>query len=634
MSTVQLSIGNELKDSYKNTHSWVQNNIKWLRELETFYKKRAEIEREYSLKLSQLTSEYFNKKSASTVGLSVGDTPSTTPGSIEAATVVTWNEILTQTELVSKDHGKLGQQFESQVAAQIAGLFGKCDITLTKIEAFQNEITQKKTSSVQELEKGKKDYDASCVAMENARNKNTKSPGTKNQNKLNEKEAEMNISKNSYLIKINQSNRIKDKYYFQDVPECLDLLQDLNESRILLLNDIWRKASSYERTLAATVQNRMDASDSVVTQNKPHLSTAMFIKHNVRLWKEPADYVYKPSQVWHDDEKFSVPSEVEANDLRLKLARAKKTSILMMTKQNRIITIVKVKCSKKKIKSEEGENQGQELYEVLKNYLNVMAPFTSHETLKLKAEVEMESIQNNTPSEFDLSIDNINVSSQKKRGTFFKSLTGGLLSNDSPSLVSRSHSKSSKGHLSLFSGLSHKSVHSNEDHDNGISNISENDDSTSTYTTDTTSIKAPQAVIKSSSSSNSNKVLYQYNKQDADEISIDVGDSISLVQADTGSGWTRIKNNTTGEEGLVPTSYVEIKTQESRGPAPVAPPSRRKTTTTRKVQALYDYEAQGDDEISISVGDTITVIKGDDGSGWTFGELNGIKGLFPSSYCK
>lgn len=48
--------------------------------------------------------------------------------------------------------------------------------------------------------------------------------------------------------------------------------------------------------------------------------------------------------------------------------------------------------------------------------------------------------------------------------------------------------------------------------------------------------------------------------------------------------------------------------------------------------ALYDYTAQDKTEISFNEGDVITVLtKADDG--WYMGEINGQKGLFPSTYC-
>lgn len=139
--------------------------------------------------------------------------------------------------------------------------------------------------------------------------------------------------------------------------------------------------------------------------------------------------------------------------------------------------------------------------------------------------------------------------------------------------------------------------------------------------------------IQDSSEHNKNHVLFQYQKQDNDEVSVSPGNAISLLTADSGSGWTRIKNDSTGEAGLVPTSYIEIN-EKPRSSAPRAPPPRKSGNAARTVKALFDYEAQGDDEISIRQGDLISVLKADDGSGWTYGELNGQKGLFPTNYCQ
>ena len=65
-----------------------------------------------------------------------------------------------------------------------------------------------------------------------------KAPNDKHQKKLDEKQVIMNNGKNEYLIKINVANRLKDKYYYQDVPEILDYLQELNEDRVELMNKL------------------------------------------------------------------------------------------------------------------------------------------------------------------------------------------------------------------------------------------------------------------------------------------------------------------------------------------------------------------------------------------------------------
>ena len=47
--------------------------------------------------------------------------------------------------------------------------------------------------------------------------------------------------------------------------------------------------------------------------------------------------------------------------------------------------------------------------------------------------------------------------------------------------------------------------------------------------------------------------------------------------------------------------------------------------------ALFDYEAQEDDEISFNVNDTITEIEQID-AGWWRGQCKGRYGLFPANY--
>lgn len=51
-------------------------------------------------------------------------------------------------------------------------------------------------------------------------------------------------------------------------------------------------------------------------------------------------------------------------------------------------------------------------------------------------------------------------------------------------------------------------------------------------------------------------------------------------------------------------------------------------------QALYDYAANTEKEISFKLGDVIKVHKQGDDNGWWYGELNGKRGMFPGSYVR
>ena len=57
--------------------------IAWLDDIQSFYRERSAIEKEYSAKLNALAKKYFEKKTRKSASLSVGDTPTMTPGSLE-----------------------------------------------------------------------------------------------------------------------------------------------------------------------------------------------------------------------------------------------------------------------------------------------------------------------------------------------------------------------------------------------------------------------------------------------------------------------------------------------------------------------------------------------------------------------
>ena len=64
-------------------NAWVANGINWLDDIQQFYRERSAIEKEYSAKLSALAKKYYEKKAKKSSSLSVGETPSMTPGSLE-----------------------------------------------------------------------------------------------------------------------------------------------------------------------------------------------------------------------------------------------------------------------------------------------------------------------------------------------------------------------------------------------------------------------------------------------------------------------------------------------------------------------------------------------------------------------
>lgn len=145
-------------------------------------------------------------------------------------------------------------------------------------------------------------------------------------------------------------------------------------------------------------------------------------------------------------------------------------------------------------------------------------------------------------------------------------------------------------------------------------------------------------------------VLYDYEAQEDNEIDLfenQVVTEIDMVDEDWWAG-----TNAQGKSGLFPSNYVEViqesaaeeKTAPPRTPspelaapsapaAPAAParvePAKPAAAAGPTAIALYDYEAQEDNEISFPEGATITNLEFPDDDWWQ-GTYKGKEGLFVS----
>ncbi|KAI9598558.1 hypothetical protein BDF19DRAFT_419578 [Syncephalis fuscata] len=111
-------------------------------------------------------------------------------------------------------------------------------------------------------------------------------------------------------------------------------------------------------------------------------------------------------------------------------------------------------------------------------------------------------------------------------------------------------------------------------------------------------------------------VLYDYDANTEQELSVNAGGIVTVIEPDMGTGWVRVELN--GQEGIVPASYVQLD------PDAVLQPEY--------VQALYDYQARTDVELSMYAGAVIEVTNRNCAEGWWEGTLDGQTGQFPINY--
>lgn len=170
------------------------------------------------------------------------------------------------------------------------------------------------------------------------------------------------------------------------------------------------------------------------------------------------------------------------------------------------------------------------------------------------------------------------------------------------------------------------------------------------------------------------RMLYPYQAQGDDEVTVQEGDTVVIVEPDgkscysihrirtsyrltpiDGSGWMQVR--TGGQTGLVPASYVEAAPAPAQSPVPsindrrnsiysnssasapqagkrvgpaVAP--RRGAKKLQYVEAMYDYNARSDMEWDMVGGDRFVLVNRDSGDGWADVERGGVTKSVPANY--
>lgn len=251
--------------------------------------------------MTALAKKYYDKKAKKSSNLSVGDNPALTPGSLESASLTTWTTQLSTLEARANEHGKFGQDLISQVATPLEYNMRKLEDIRKSHAEYQLKLVKERDSSYGELKKLKAKYDTVCQEVENRRRKAESSfDKSKAQSAYNQQLAEMNNVKNTYLIGINVTNKLKECYYHEYVPELLDSLQDLNETRVAKLNSLWLLAAALETNTLKRSTEHMSHLSAEIPRNDPRLDSNMFVRHNAVQWQEPPNLVFEPSPVWLD----------------------------------------------------------------------------------------------------------------------------------------------------------------------------------------------------------------------------------------------------------------------------------------------------------------------------------------------
>jgi len=734
------NFGAELLDGFKPVNAWVGHGIAWLEDIQQFYRERSAIEKEYSQKLSALAKKYFEKKARKSSSLSVGDTPTVTPGSLESASMTTWTVQLTTLESRAAEHDNFSNQLITSLAEPLKALAAKYEDLRKQHADYAAKLEKERDTTYGELKKTKSKYDGICQEVENRRKKVDASHDhgkAKAQGAYQQQHSEMRNTKNTYLITINVTNKQKERYYHEYVPDLLESLQALSETRTSALNTLWTTASSIETQTMARSTQLLDHQTSEIPRNNPVLDSMMFVRHNAAPWQDPPDFVFEPSPVWLDD-------DIMASD------PSSKTFLMnILTKSKSSMSELRRECDGKRREVEaakrvrqsvrEGTDQRDEV-EVVRSLFYIQESLHESERKKITAEVEVSTItsavgdisigaRNHTfknqtykiPTNCDLCGDRLwglsakgmnceecgftchtkcelkvpahcpgELTKEQKKAIKAERQTAAQAqaSISPPPASNESHSHS--GGSSLPSLQRSDTIGSMNTLSSGYATSAHR--SVSNMTVKSTEDVSGGAAPKPASGAprprlmapppahhangagfapveQKGKMLYAYQATSDGEISLTEGQDFSVVEADDGSGWIKVKPNTFGAvAGLVPASYAEISSTPATPPRPnpsasvafddrpdsastvslagsdtpptgkkkqgpvVAP--RRGAKKVKHVEALYSYTASGPGEVDMAEGERMVLVVPDQGDGCCEVEARAGKGVVPAGWVR
>ncbi len=302
--------------------------IAWLDDVQAFYRERSAIEKEYAGKLTALAKKYFEKKAKKSSALSVGENPVVTPGSLESASMSTWSTQLTMLEQRAAEHEKFSQSLLSNVAQPLQSL----------------------ATRTEELRKLHTDYAAKLEK---------------------ERDSAFGDLRHTY------------------VPELLDSLQDLNETRVSKLNTIWSLAAQIETSTLTRSTEYLNHLSNEILRNRPDLDSMMYARHNATNWQEPPNVTFEASPVWLDEPNLAA-DDAAKNFLRNVLTKSKGAlSQLKKEEATRRREVEGARVVRQKIR--DGKDTRDEV-EMVRTIFDLQTSLHETERQKTTAEVEIQTI--------------------------------------------------------------------------------------------------------------------------------------------------------------------------------------------------------------------------------------------------
>ncbi|KAK7690386.1 hypothetical protein QCA50_007044 [Cerrena zonata] len=646
--------GKALPDQVDRIASLTDAQLELLEDVRELYRERIVLERDYATKLQALGKKAADKRARKISTLVLGSEPTKSwdESTLQTSTVnVAYSELITSILNSAQDHINLSDGWNSRVVETLRATERRHEDAKKRQIAHFQKLLSDRDKSYAERVKTKQKYDDECAEVESYRQKQERSTDDKHAERaakqLEQQQTDMLNSKNVYIISTAVANRVKAQFYEEDLPSLEDQFQDLQCQLLRKFSDILLEAQDLHNKHLDTLKSRVSAASAASKAVDPSRDQDLFIDHNIRAFVAPPDFQFEPCGIHYDTGEMSIEPAPKVY-LQNRLSRCKQKSSELHTvidaKRRDVEQLARLVDAYAK------DSKLGNVEEVTDSYLDAHHQLASYVTSECSLVAEIEVISaalggdegEQSPHAFKSSSFSIPTQCSYCQSTIWG------LSKQGKTCKACGISVHSKCEMKIAANCPGSKQAGGRTH-TPSSSISLTPSALSRSDTRASSVSSAMSSTPSSFAQTdpslsheetypAARVVFDFSPTSPFELSVSDGDLVQVIEEDDGSGWVKVADRT-GGRGLVPASYIEL-TEDTAATAP-DPPTRGPVSSQGSgqfVRAVYDYQAQGPDEITLKDGKLIELSAGLNGGqnyadGWWEGiDAMGKKGIFPSNY--
>eukprot|EP00833_Pecoramyces_ruminatium_P011092 jgi/Orpsp1_1/1185124/evm.model.c7180000092424.1 len=597
-------------------------------------KERASIEKEYIHKLENLQKKCVQKSEKRGLTLSIG-TVKAQNGDTTIPNISTFQQVydkfLTKFDDTVKERNEYVTKLNT-LSDNIKAKIAKKEELRKKHMDYYTKINTEVSNMSAETDKNESKFREACNNTDALKKKCDRSDVSnddkKSKKNLDQSIIDMNNKKNAYILSIKVSNAYNDKLINVENHNILDNMQEFHESAVDYYKSICNEYLENENELCQNIEGFneevVEGNNQIDTPNDIQL----YIKYNrPRDWRKPEVKTFASISLWDIKDNIYTNDANAITFLRNTLLKLQQNLSIHkddIATKNKELDGISTMIQTYKATPSFGDSD-----DVLQKYIDTKKEIALLQLEELKCEVQINAITEAIGCD-QMSIVPHNFKNKKIINKAICSLCGESLWGKCLSCKECGYLCHTKCELNVPPNCTKVKLPKNKRGSvNSVNSLPVN--SNERNVTSPTSAKNPfmddddddddcnnSNPFSSSSDINLSGLqtmvaIYDYTKQNADEINLRTGEEVTIIENDKGDGWVKV--SCSSGTGLVPANYLE----------PVANNLPNYTTSSnnhtsflsnlKKAKVIYDYQGQVDEELTVTQDEIVTFIENSE-PGW------------------